>query len=158
MPANPFVSARVASALSSLVEANFRLATTTVAVDDELTNAYCALAGMSGALFTGDALNGMHAVIWTLVDLFDALPPQDVQVVETCDHEQCIHQRHASAAFIEAVTRKDHTAAMNVVKAIIRQANADDADPAVMLAGFYGDIVSNTARATLQGVRDSAAG
>jgi hypothetical protein len=159
---NPFAAdALRRDAARSIIDSAFRLGTMTAMREPQLTSDYLKLVAQSMGPLLSDHLTSAHMFMWELANLVTTVVNPGAEIVAACGHDQCAHNHAPNMAFVDAAAREDFTAAMNVVKAVVKESNQAQADPFEAICGMFAATMASLAasvyRATMHGPEEGYA-
>lgn len=138
---NPYVSGPQLEGLREMIQAHFKLSVSVIALDADLVGQFASAVCFSAqGLVRGD-LESASAVLFEFSQIIAALTEPSSEIPSTCGNPECTAPHAIEAAYLEASTRGDTEAAMNVVKAMIKDANRRDEDPHMELCRLYASVI-----------------
>lgn len=134
---NPYVSGPQLEALREMLSANFKLSVSVFGLDPQLTGQFAGAVCFSAQGLVKGELESASAVLFEAAEMIGLLTEPSLEIPSDCEDPECEANHAIEAAFIEAATKGETQAAMNVVKAAIKDANRRGEDPHGELCRLY---------------------
>lgn len=138
---NPYVSGPRLEGLRDMIQAHFKLSVSVVALDTDLVGQFASAVCFSAQGLVRGELESASAVLFEFSQIIAQLTEPSSEIPSTCDTPGCEAPHAIEAAYLEASTRGDTDAAMNVVKAMIKDSNRSGDDPHMNLCRLYAGVV-----------------
>lgn len=153
MSGNPFMAGDSADVLRASVVGIYNNAMLTHPEDGMGTTEYVITVAMCAANLAGDALAGGHAILWELGDVLGRILTPNMEFHNECSGTDCQHVHAAQHAYLHAVAEGNMEAAMNVAKAMCKEANRRGEDPARDLVKFFVSVLVLVAQSAHGGLQ-----